>query len=74
VLELAASRQVPVHEREMPLAALSGAEEAFLTNSFRGIAPLVRLDGRSIGAGAPGPVTRGLLSAYADLIARECGA
>ena len=74
VLELASFRQLPVHERPLALEELAGAEEAFLTNSFRGLAPLVRLDGRPIGAGAPGPVTRTLMSAYADLLARECGA
>lgn len=36
------------------------ASEAFLTNAVRGFVPLVRLDGRPIGDGRPGPVTRAL--------------
>jgi branched-subunit amino acid aminotransferase/4-amino-4-deoxychorismate lyase len=41
-------------------AALARAEEAFLTGSIRGIVPLVSLDGRAIGGGTPGPITREL--------------
>ena len=36
---------------------LRGAGEAFLTSTTRGIIPLVALDDRPIGGGAPGPGT-----------------
>jgi len=36
--------------------------------------PLVRLDGYPIGVGTPGPVTRQMMTAYAELVTRECGA
>jgi branched-chain amino acid aminotransferase len=36
------------------------AREAFLTSSVAGVVPLVALDGRAIGAGVPGPWTRGI--------------
>lgn len=47
----------PVRERMLAPEDLFAAEEAFLTNSLLGVAPLVRVDGRPLGAGWPGPVT-----------------
>jgi branched-subunit amino acid aminotransferase/4-amino-4-deoxychorismate lyase len=62
-----------VDDRPLNPATLKFATEAFLTSSLRGIAPLVRLDGIAIGTGKPGTVTRQVMAAYADLVARECG-
>ncbi|MEO6463499.1 MAG: aminotransferase class IV [Candidatus Eisenbacteria bacterium] len=47
-------------EQAFDLAALGRAEEAFLASAVRGIVPLVAVDGRTIGAGVPGPMTTGL--------------
>jgi branched-chain amino acid aminotransferase len=74
VFELAMRLGVPASERPLALAELHGASEALLTSSLRGLAPLVRVDGRAIGAGVPGPVTRALRDAYQTLMRRECGA
>jgi branched-chain amino acid aminotransferase len=73
VIELAGASGVPVAERICGPDDLRGAGEAFLTSSLRGLAPLVRVDGRAIGAGTPGDLTRRLAAAYASLVARECG-
>jgi len=72
VIELAAGIGLKVVDRPLDPGTLKFATEAFLTSSLRGIAPLVRLDGMAIGTGEPGPVTRQVLTAYADLVAREC--
>jgi branched-chain amino acid aminotransferase len=72
VIELAGSLGIRVDERPFDLDALLAAREAFLTSSLRGIAPLVRLDGRAIGDGIPGPRTRALIDAYSALVDREC--
>jgi branched-chain amino acid aminotransferase len=61
-----------VEERPLEPRELEGAEEAFLTSSLREIAPLVRVDGRSIGGGAVGPLTRDAMGAYAELARHEC--
>ena len=74
VIELAAGMRLAVDDRPIDAATLKCATEAFLTSSLRGIAPLVRLDGIAIGTGKPGNVTRQVMTAYADLVARECGA
>jgi branched-chain amino acid aminotransferase len=74
VLALAAERGLPADERPFGLAELLAAPEAFLTSSLRELAPLVRVDGRPLGGGRPGPVTRDLVAAYRDLVRAECGA
>ena len=58
VLELAAQMNIPAAEREFGPDVLLAADEAFLTSSLRGLAPLVRVGERRIGTGVPGPVTR----------------
>jgi branched-chain amino acid aminotransferase len=72
VLELAASHGLPTEERAFGLVELMRAEEAFLTSSLRGIAPLVRVGDQQLGAGTPGKATRAMASAYAALVAQEC--
>ena len=52
---------------------LAGAEEAFLTSSLRGLAPLVRVGAAVVGRGVPGALTRQLAAAYTALVAQECG-
>lgn len=74
VMELARAAGVRVDERAFGLDELIGAHEAFLTSSVRGVAPLTRVDGRVIGSGMPGPMTRRMIAAYAALVERECAA
>ena len=47
----------PVRERMLAPEDLFAAEEAFLTNSLLGVAPLVRVDGHALADGRLGPVT-----------------
>ena len=72
VLEIAAAMGVPAAEREVEPDVLMRAGEVFLTSSLRGIAPVTRLNGRPVGAGAPGELTRAVATAYASLVEREC--
>ena len=70
VLELAGAMGLQVREEALPPAALTTAAEAFLTNSLLGVAPLVGLEGRDIGDGRPGSITRELAQRYQELVAR----
>ncbi len=47
-----------VKEGAFPPADLTGADEAFLTGTVRGVTPVVAIDGCAVGDGRPGPVTR----------------
>lgn len=72
VLEIAAALGVPSAERAFELEELLGADEAFLTSSLRGLAPLVRVGDRSIGGGSPGAVVQRFAAAYEALVREEC--
>jgi branched-chain amino acid aminotransferase len=73
VLEIATSLNVPAREDVVAVRELENADEAFLTSSLRGIAPLQTIDGRPVGTGTPGPVTKRIASAYDALVSQECG-
>ena len=49
-----------------------GADEAFITSTSLEVTPVVNLDGKTIGSGAPGEVTQKLLNAYHELVKKEC--
>ena len=64
VLELARDEGIPVDERPFSTAEIGAAREAFLTSTSSWVMPVVSVDGRAVGAGEPGPVTRRLQAAY----------
>ena len=70
VISLAHSLRVDLYD-SIPLqpGALQLADEVFLTSSIREIAPVVAIDGRNVGAGKPGPITRAIAAAYKGLTA-----
>jgi branched-chain amino acid aminotransferase len=64
VEEVAVEAGIPVVDGALYDEDLFGADEAFLTSTSKEIVPIVRVDDRVIGSGAPGPVTARLLDAY----------
>jgi branched-chain amino acid aminotransferase len=68
VLEIARTSNIKATERWVELNELIEAEEAFLTNSVLELMPLVSIEGRPIGAGKSGKVTRDLLFVYRKLV------
>lgn len=73
VINLCKANGLPVHERNFSVSQTYGAEEAFVTGTFAGLAPVSEIDGRVIGDGKPGPMTRRLRTLYRKLIEEECG-
>jgi branched-chain amino acid aminotransferase len=69
VLELAASAGIPGQTGDYTLPQLYTADEVFVTGTMGGLAPVVAVDGRTIGDGKPGPVTAQLTALYADATA-----
>jgi len=57
--------------KKIPLAHLLRADEAFLTNSIVEVMPITAVDGKPIGLGKPGEVTRRLMAAYREMVNRE---
>jgi branched-chain amino acid aminotransferase len=68
VLELAPQLGLKPEERLFALYDVWSADEAFLTGTAAEIGPVVELDGRQIGDGRPGPVTRAIMKAFRDLV------
>ncbi len=64
ILELCADLGVPAREAVLTPADLDTADEAFLTGTTREVTPVVAVDQRRIGSGAPGSVTLRLLDAF----------
>lgn len=73
VINLCKANGLPVYERNFSVSQTYGAEEAFVTGTFAGLAPVSEIDGRVIGDGKPGPVTRRLRTLYRKSIEEECG-
>ena len=69
VLELAAAAGIGCEVGDYTLPQLYNAEESFVTGTMGGLAPVLSVDGRTIGDGTPGPVTKRLTALYADLTA-----
>jgi branched-chain amino acid aminotransferase len=64
VLELAAKLGIEARQQSIRMPALLEADEAFVTSTLKEVMPIATVDGRAIGHGRPGPVTRKLLDAY----------
>jgi branched-chain amino acid aminotransferase len=69
VLRLASSSGIACAEGDYTLTHLYNAAEVFVTGTMGGLAPVVAVDGRSIGDGAIGPVTKHLTELYSNLTA-----
>ena len=67
VLELAQAAGVPCAECTLLRHDIYVADECFLTGTAAEVIPVVSLDGRLIGDGKPGPVTRNLLERFQKL-------
>jgi len=66
VLELAGDIDLPVREAAIRVEELPNATELFLSGTTTDITPVVRVDDRAIGTGAPGPIARALLERLLD--------
>jgi branched-chain amino acid aminotransferase len=70
VLELAAAAGIAVDESPLPLAALHGADEAFLTSTTREVQPVSHVDDRALPT-VGGPIATALAEAFAALVTRD---
>jgi branched-chain amino acid aminotransferase len=64
VMEMAAEAGLTVSEPNLTRYDLFNADECFLTGTGAELMPVVKIDGRVIGSGKPGPVTRNLVAKY----------
>jgi branched-chain amino acid aminotransferase len=64
VMDLATTAGLKVSESDLTRYDLFNANECFLTGTAAELMPVMKIDGRVIGAGTPGPVTGNLMTEY----------
>ena len=67
VLELAGEAGIPTAEVALTRHDIYVADECFLTGTAAEVVPVVKVDAREIGDGAPGPITRDLMERFHKL-------
>ncbi len=64
IFDIAAELKIPIRESNMTRYDVWCADECFLTGSGAEVVPAVKLDGRVIGSGKPGPITQQVLASF----------
>ena len=70
VMELATATGIDCRESTLVRHDLYTADECFLTGTAAEVIPVVEIDGRKVGAGVPGPITKRLTADFLALIRR----
>lgn len=71
VMEIARARGVEIREEPFTTYEVYTADEMFLTGTAAEIIPVTMVDGRRIGDGAPGPLTKSLRAAFHETTATD---
>ena len=71
VIDLAESAGITVHRNDLTKHDLYTADEMFLTGTAAEIIAVTKVDGRVIGEGKPGPITRQLTAAFRQLVSEN---
>ena len=71
VLEIAKADKISVHEHVVTRHEVYISDECFLTGTAAEIIPVVKVDGRTIGAGKPGKLTLSLMKKFKELTKKE---
>jgi len=71
VLDLCRTNDIPHGEKDISLAEVYRADEVFCTGTMGELAGVVKVDGRTIGAGRVGPMTLRLSSLFQELTQSE---
>ncbi|WP_370572258.1 branched-chain-amino-acid transaminase [Methanomethylovorans sp.] len=71
-IELLEEMNMPVSVENLGMFDLYTADEIFVTGTAAEAAPLVKVDGRAIGTGKPGPITKKMIEAF-EVITQNTG-
>jgi len=71
ILDIAQELGIPLREVNLTRYDVWIADECFLTGSGAEVIPAVKLDGREIGNGKPGPITKRVLEAFRQRVLVE---
>lgn len=71
VIRICEKYGITCHQKNFSLFDVYGADEAFVTGTFGGLTPVTKVDGRIIGKGKRGEMTKDLQNKYEQLIEEE---
>jgi len=71
ILEVAKVNRIQVHEHVITRHEVYISDECFITGTAAEIVPVVKVDGRSIGSGKPGPLTAKVAKLFHGLTKKE---
>jgi len=71
VIEACEINTIVCHQKNFSLYDTYSADEAFVTGTFGGITPVTHIDGKQIGEGKYGPVSKNLSDLYENLILND---
>lgn len=71
IFDIARDLGVPIREADLTRYDIWVADECFLTGTGAEVVPTVKLDGREIGDGRPGPITKRVLEAFRNRVLVE---
>jgi branched-chain amino acid aminotransferase len=72
VFDIAAETGIKITETDITRHDVFIADECFLTGTAAELIPVIKVDGRTIGNGTPGPITRRMIERFRELT-RETG-
>lgn len=68
IIKVCRDHGIPCSQKNFSLFDVYGADEAFCTGTFGGLTPVIKVDGRTIGTGEPGPMAARLTDLYREEI------
>ncbi|MCP3690242.1 MAG: aminotransferase class IV [Gammaproteobacteria bacterium] len=72
VIRICEQNNIPLYQKNFSLTDVYRADEAFVTGTFAGLAPVRDVDGRLLGDGERGPMVEKLQQLYLELLEQEC--
>jgi len=70
-MEISRKAKIPVHEHVLTRHEVYISDECFLTGTAAEIIPVVKVDGRRIGAGKPGKMTLNLTRKFKEITRKD---
>ena len=68
IIKIARDLDIDVQETEIARSELTISDEIFLTGTAAEITPIIAMDGKKIGNGRPGVITKKMMNAYTDIV------
>lgn len=71
VIEISRNLSIPLQMKAVRADRMESLDEAFITSASRSVLPVTAMDGRPVGDGRPGKITRRILDAYTAKVEAE---